>query len=984
MSRKRTRIFGRSALLSLGFLAGASLWGLQPPPLELLSERGKAHSLSSGLQHVYRIDLKAGDLLDVVVEQRGLDVSLVLTDPAGQPLLTVDSPTDKKETEPLLWVADKPGTYRMTVIISKSSDPGADYQIQLAERRRATPVDRKRALALRSYYRAKDLKRHQAKPADVIAGLVDATRSLDAYGPLYPRAYSWSDLGKAYFDQNDWPKAAGAYRKAAPLFHRLRNKEREAQTLGELAQCELRTLEIDGARRHFEEALGLAGAADDKIAQAKFLYNLGMFYAERADAWNATRYATKSLMAWRGLGDADGQAQSLMVFGVLYSRMGLTEKAVQNYDAALRLHVELKTRAYLLSQMGHALVYGGRPDRAFQYYRQAFEINQRTPDPDNVASTLVGLGLAYVYSNQPREAVDPYRRALRAYSNKKDPRGEATTLMNLGWVLGRLGRYDESRDSFAQALRIIRQLKNSRLEAAVLLGSAWVERRQGHLEEAQRQAEQAKNLVETVRSGTAETDVQVAFFSSIQDVYDLLIGILMDRYKLENSPALLAEAMEISESARARNLLDNLGVSRRSEPADGIAAHVLTAREIQQRLLDPDTVLLEYFLGKLQSYLWLVTREDVQRFELPGQSAIEGLAQETYELLSERRPVAGHAAIQKAWELSRLLLGPVGDRLGTKRLLIVCSGALQSIPFGALPDPAAPRSRTDPHQPWPEPLLLRHEVLQEPSASVLAGIRRGRARRPRAARLVAALGDAVFERDDPRIPGSAGEEQDGSDPVFGRLKRLPASRDEVEAITAGLPPEQFLEALDFDANRDLVTSGRLKDFRILHIASHTVYQAQKPDLTAIVLSRFDPRGRPRDGFLRIANVRALQFRADLVVLSSCNSAFGRNIRGEGRMGLPQAFLSAGAASVVMTAWDIGDQSTAELMRTFYRNILQSGVTPSQGLRAAQIAMWRAPQRNAPWHWAGFMAQGEWRIDPLSLNKIPPNVSSQGGDPRRRR
>ena len=213
---------------------------------------------------------------------------------------------------------------------------------------------------------------------------------------------------------------------------------------------------------------------------------------------------------------------------------------------------------------------------------------------------------------------------------------------------------------------------------------------------------------------------------------------------------------------------------------------------------------------------------------------------------------------------------------------------------------------------------------------------------------------------------------------------MPASRGEAEAITAGLTPEQFLKALDFDANRDLVTSGRLKDFRILHIASHTVYQTQTPELTAIVLSRFDARGRPRDGWLRIADVRALQFRADLVVLSSCNSAFGRNIRGEGRMGLPQAFLSAGAASVVMTAWDVGDQSTAELMRTFYRNLLQRGMTPSQGLREAQLAMWRQPLRNSPWNWAGFMAQGEWRIDPFSLNKISRGVSSQDGDPRRRR
>ena len=130
--------------------------------------------------------------------------------------------------------------------------------------------------------------------------------------------------------------------------------------------------------------------------------------------------------------------------------------------------------------------------------------------------------------------------------------------------------------------------------------------------------------------------------------------------------------------------------------------------------------------------------------------------------------------------------------------------------------------------------------------------------------------------------------------------------------------------------------------------------------------------------MRVEDIGKLKLRSDLVVLSSCRSGVGKTVPGEGLVGLPQAFLAAGASGVVTSFWDVADESTAELMKLFYRNLLTLKMSPSLSLQKAQAAMWQRAQRNAPWFWAGFVAQGEWKSETLSLNKISPSVSSQGG------
>jgi CHAT domain-containing protein len=169
-----------------------------------------------------------------------------------------------------------------------------------------------------------------------------------------------------------------------------------------------------------------------------------------------------------------------------------------------------------------------------------------------------------------------------------------------------------------------------------------------------------------------------------------------------------------------------------------------------------------------------------------------------------------------------------------------------------------------------------------------------------------------------------------------------------------------LGALGLDANRETVLSGRLARYRVVHFATHGVLDAAHPELSGIVLSQVDSRGRPREGFVRAHEIYRLSLPADLVVLSACSTALGREIHGEGLVGLTRGFQYAGARAVLVSLWEVEDRATAELMRLFYRELLQRGRTPAAALRAAQTALRRKPGWRAPYYWAGFVLQGDWR------------------------
>jgi CHAT domain-containing protein len=192
------------------------------------------------------------------------------------------------------------------------------------------------------------------------------------------------------------------------------------------------------------------------------------------------------------------------------------------------------------------------------------------------------------------------------------------------------------------------------------------------------------------------------------------------------------------------------------------------------------------------------------------------------------------------------------------------------------------------------------------------------------------------------------------------LARLPYSRAEAEAVLKLAAPGGSRRALDFDASRTTALDPALGDYRIVHFATHGILNSQNPELSGLVLSLVDRTGAPQDGILSVQDVYSLDWSAELVVLSACQTALGEEIRGEGLVGLTRAFMYAGAARVIASLWSIDDEATAELMSRLYQGMLGRGLRPAAALREAQISLSRERRWRSPYYWGAFILLGEWQ------------------------
>ena len=275
-----------------------------------------------------------------------------------------------------------------------------------------------------------------------------------------------------------------------------------------------------------------------------------------------------------------------------------------------------------------------------------------------------------------------------------------------------------------------------------------------------------------------------------------------------------------------------------------------------------------------------------------------------------------------------MLAEPLESLVGWKRWWVVTDGALDLVPLAAL------------RMPGGEVIGARHEIVNLPSASAAAEIARLTSGRARPVAEVAVFADPVFRTDDNRMANMRaastlrGAAIPGTDVErLGSLPRLYFSRDEAEAISQLAARKRKWVALDFDASRAAVESGRLADYRIVHFATHGILNTRRPELSGIVLSMIDRKGKPIDGFLALHDIYNLKLNADLVVLSGCRTALGESVRSEGIVGLTRGFLHAGSAQVLASLWSVPDRGTAEFMRRFYDALLRRGEDAVASLNA---------------------------------------------------
>lgn len=269
-----------------------------------------------------------------------------------------------------------------------------------------------------------------------------------------------------------------------------------------------------------------------------------------------------------------------------------------------------------------------------------------------------------------------------------------------------------------------------------------------------------------------------------------------------------------------------------------------------------------------------------------------------------------------------------------------------------------------------------------PSASVLAELRSRAASRPARTVRAAVLADPVFRADDARVrvsaavdttAGSASARVNQGDPdplsrsqrdatiaSLETLPRLPYSREEAQTIETLAGRGAAIVDLDFAASRDALKAPALAAPGVLHIATHAIVDEVQPELSGIVLSLVDARGRRVRGFLSLAEVYDLPVAADLVVLSACRTAVGAELPGEGLASLTRGFMYAGSPRVIASLWPVEDRATAAFMRAFYQALFTRGLAAPAALRAAQHELQRSARWASPYYWAAFTFHGDWQ------------------------
>ncbi len=744
-------------------------------------------------------------------------------------------------------------------------------------------------------------------------------------GDVRREAYALNNIGGLYLGFGEPAEAVRYFQQALDAFRRIGDRWAEAGAHDAIALALIELGRPGEAVEHVELSLTAARELGDRLRESSALSKLARARIDLGDAAGARAPALEAVEVARGAGIRPSEGYALASLAEVQLALGETAPARERLDEALAIARETGSRpdeAWALLLTARACRADGSLDEA----RRHVELAVERIESARTAVAAEDLRATYLASKQ--EYYEEWIGLLMAL-DRRDPAA--------GWAARALDVAERARArTLLDALAEVGSRVRADLDPAV---AAEQESLRHRLNEAERHRREA--------AAAGDGDAAAAAGREIR--------------------ALTAEHRALETRIRATS----------PRYADLVQPEPLDAAAIRDQVLDPDTLLLQYSLGERASWLWAVTRQSLTAYELPPRVEIEARARRIYEALTARnlepegespeararRIEAADAAFPAAAaDLAAAVLGPAAPLLagGAQRLVVVADGALHYVPFAALPAPGSG-----------EPLLFRHEVVSIPSASALAVLRRERVGGARAAGTLAVLADPVFDAADPRVRPEAPDrlaaaadpdaaEDDGQRSGDLSFRRLRFSRREAEAIAELVPEGQRLTALDFAASREVATGGALSGYRMVHFATHGVLDTDYPALSGLVLSLIDEHGEPREGYLRLHDIYGLDLDAELVTLSACETALGREIRGEGLVGLARGFMYAGTARVVASLWSVQDRATAETMRRFYQGMLEGGRTPASALRAAQISMAREERWAAPYYWAPFVLHGEWR------------------------
>lgn len=853
-------------------------------------------------------------------------------------------------------------------------------------------------------------------------------------------------IGTFHLMQGNSATAIDYFDQAITIYQELGERSDAAVSMNNIAVISNSAGEYQKALDYFLQVLGVFRELGGKREETVTLRNIGNVFWVWGDRKTSFEYYRQALEVARAAKDSRSEAQALEFIGTNYYVLGDVPKSLESLELSLELHRQAGNQAGqadTLTSLGLIHYRMGQHQKSLDFFNQALTIWEKLNLRVGIAGTTYHLGMTYYDTGDLPKALEAFTKSLELHRATAHKFYEADALRMIATIERDRGQFEAALTHSTPAVEMIEAMRQ-RINLPALRSSFFSTMQDAFdvyvdtlmALDKQSPGKYAPTALQGIERARARSLLDILIESNA----NIRAGV--DPHLIEQEQTLLKQ-LGTQATALTRLLSgkyteeQKVAASRVMESLqrqyDAVEAQIrehspnyaaltqptpLTLTEIQQQLLDPDTVLLEYALGRKRSYLFAVTRDSLKTFELPAREQIEQAARRVYEAITARNKHVKFETVDEmrtrvgqadkdysaaALALSRIIISPAYDQFRGKRLLVVADGALQYISFGALPIPEGrePRVKSQESRTGnPEtrlktpvlglPLVAEHEIVSLPSASTLAVLRRGLVSRPAAPKLVVVLADPVFTANDERlrvakrIVGPSGananarvaSRRSGDAPTLSYLTRaaqdigegsaglvlprLPFTREEANAIAKMAGVNERRVELDFGANRVTATSPALAQYRIVHFATHGFLNSAHPNLSGLAFSLVDQEGQAQDGFLRASEIFNLKLPADLVVLSGCRTGLGKEIRGEGLIGLTRGFMYAGAARVMVSLWDVQDEATAELMKRFYRALLGKKLSPASALRAAQASMAQDKRWSSPYYWAGFTLQGEPR------------------------
>ena len=766
-------------------------------------------------------------------------------------------------------------------------------------------------------------------------------------------AFIWADLGKD-------AKAYDACTLALALSRDLASRKLEVLCIRTLGVVLLNRGDLRGAEEHLSQALSYYRTTRALRSQDICLYWLTLLLRDRGEYVRAMDCAREALRISRVIGFKTGEAFHLTAIGDIHLSLGNYERALEfNKDALVvaEKYVGKWSKEECLNTIGYVYMELRDYGQALTSFSEALRYIEKIGHRREEARCLYNLGFAHLKLGDQASAAACFEKSLQAAGRSRNRIVGASTENRLGDLYLRQGLWDKAEAAYERAAAAGRAIGQPTViwEAASGLGALCAARRD--IPRAIAHYRDAIDVIEDVRVQLLLREQSSGFFQSKISIYEAMVDLLYEAYRAKPEEAVLEECLFYAEKAKARSFLDDLQKAGPGGPGSSLAVSSQPRRlpEIRRALLDGRTGLIEYFVGDDRMFVFIVTRDRlaVERLAGPESERTLRLAADFVRLLSSKEIVDADI-VPAGRRLYGALIGLAdkGILAGLENLIIVPDRTLHYLPFEALvpPDRAGAPSGRDRF------LMEDYGLSYAPSASTLVSILQ-RNRPAAAGRDLLAIGDPVSDSGRKGAGGpAAGQDilfEYYRDKHFG-LRPLEFAAGEIKAIAGLIDPAFRRTVTRAEATEARIKRLSLADFRVLHFATHSLLDEQVAAHSALVLTR--DRDQGEDGFLQAREIYELPLKADLVVLSACQTAAGKIEKGEGIQGLARAFFCAGSRSVVASLWNVNDASTARFMRTYYE-YLTRGRTKQEALRLTKIKMSRA-RGSGPFQWAAFILIGE--------------------------